>query len=38
MMLEDKENEIEDRLRSIVENNPEIKNKISEEFKKLFVD
>ncbi len=35
--LEEKENEIEDRLRSIVENNQEIKNKISEEFKKLFV-
>jgi hypothetical protein len=36
--LEDKENEIEDRLRSIVENNQEIKNKISEEFKKVFIN
>lgn len=34
--VEELEIEFEDRLRSIVENNPEVKNKISEEFKKLF--
>jgi chromosome segregation ATPase len=34
--VDDKEEEIEERLRSIVETDDETKNKISEEFKKTF--
>ena len=36
--VKDKKNEIEDRLRSIVENNPEVKNKILDEINKFAFD